>query len=110
NAALKTGDTAGQAAALKQYQTALAGLTPAQRTAALSTLQLKAAFKAQSDALAPVTLGVYAQGLGVVTKLLPALTPVARATGTALQGVFTRIQVGAGSALAPGGGLYDFLD
>jgi phage-related protein len=110
NTALATGDPAAQAAALKQYNQALAGLTPAQRQATLATLQLKSAFKAQSDALAPVTLGVYTQGLHLLTGLLPAITPVARAAGDALSGIFTRMQSGLGAALSPTGGLGQFLD
>lgn len=108
--AIATGDTAGAQKALEDRQKALASLTPEQRKATEATLQLKSAFKEQSNALAPVTLGVYTQGLQLVTRLLPALTPIARATGEALSGVFTRMQAGLGQALSPSGGLGQFLN
>jgi phage-related protein len=45
-----------------------------------------------------------------LTGLLPALTPIARATGDALSGVFTRMQAGLAKSLAPTGGLGQFLN
>ena len=104
NAAIAAGDEKGAAKALEAREAALANLTPAQRDATVATLELKDAFREQSNAFSTPALAAYTQGVKTVQGLLPLLVDLATPASEALIEVFE----GANKA-AQGPGLRDFV-
>jgi hypothetical protein len=63
----------------KAYNDALAQLPPATRATAKEFIGLKKDYSAWSDSLSSTTMPVFTQGLQLMRRLLPALTPFAKA-------------------------------
>lgn len=81
---VKTASAAAKDADLA-YQQQLDGLPPATREAAIAQKDLKDAYKDWSDSLADSTMPVMTQGIGILTKLMPILTPFVKAAAGALR-------------------------
>lgn len=99
NQALASGDSDAATKALQDQQAALAALDPAQRAAAQSRIGFNAALQNTSSALEPITSSLYSGAFKTLTDLLPRILPLAQAAGTALQGIFGRLQ---GALAGPG--------
>ncbi|MCR3732183.1 hypothetical protein FHS35_009101 [Streptomyces umbrinus] len=63
----------------KAYNDALAQLPPATRATAKEFIGLKKDYSAWSDSLSSTTMPVFTKGLQIMRRLLPALTPFAKA-------------------------------
>jgi hypothetical protein len=97
----------GTAAGALKAQTAWAGLSAQQRQMVFGITGLKTQFKALSDSIAPEVLTVFQAGLTQIEKILPIITPLAKAGGTALAGLVT--QVGGAFTDSQGKQFFDFV-
>ncbi|MFD5711321.1 hypothetical protein ACFWHW_13140 [Streptomyces pharetrae] len=80
------------AAAQKAYHDALAKMPPATRDTAKAFIGLRGDFDKWSDSLASTTMPIFTQGIGILRKILPSLTPLVKATATALGGFMDKIE------------------
>jgi phage-related protein len=90
DAAAEGGEKA--AAAQKAYNDALAKMPPATRDTARAFIGLRGDFDKWSDSLASTTMPIFTQGIGILRKILPSLTPLVKATATALGGFMDEIE------------------
>ncbi|MGP3686536.1 hypothetical protein ACTVZO_17820 [Streptomyces sp. IBSNAI002] len=95
-AALEDVKQASEAAkdADRAYQAQLDGLPPATREAAVAQKGLKDAYKDWSDSLAVSTMPVMTQGIGILTKLMPLLTPFVKSAAGALKEFLGEVSAG----------------
>lgn len=76
------------------YQAQLDSLPPATRDAAVAQKGLKDAYKDWSDSLADSTMPVMTQGIGILTKLMPLLTPFVKSAAGALREFLGEVSAG----------------
>lgn len=74
--------------ALQAYNAQIANMPPASIAAANALMNLKDQFKSWSDSLANSTMPVFTKGLGIVSQMLPYLTPLVKSAADQ----FTRLE------------------